>query len=255
MTRICLLISFTLLRAAAAADPTPQDQVEGLASAIQKGDVKGALELFDSHSASFAEIKRDIEALSVLPNNTCTIAINSTSKTGDTIKFATDFSLQTFPEQNGPMLDRRDSVEISLRQTNNIWKIVALSPISALAPPDPTIFKRIAALATNLNEKDQTDAMGTFDSQMNNYGEIDNDIDALMTQNDVLCAIDIVSDREAGGVHTLDLDWYLDLKSRTDGGPSAQRRERVQITMRQIRGKWKIASISPLTILSPLVVR
>jgi len=218
---------------------------------VQKGDVKEALELFDPQAGSLAEIKRNLEFLSALPNTYCTIGIKSTSQSGDSITFATDFALQTYPVQNGPMLDRRDTVTMTLRRVENSWKIASFSPLSVLAAPDGSVFKRIAELATNLNEKDQTDAMGAFDKGMKQYAEIDDDIDALMTQNDVLCAIDIVGDRQTGAVHTLDLDWYLDLKSRTDGGRSSQRRERVKVTMRQIKGKWKIDSMEPLSILSP----
>ncbi len=256
MTRICVLVSLALLHAVpAACEQSPQDQVQAFAEAVQKGDVKGAVELFDPHAESLAEIRRDLEALSALPNTYCTLAIKSTSQSGDSIIFAADFALQTYPVQNGPMLDRRETVEISLRPVENSWKIASFSPASVFAPPDGSVFKRIAELATNLNEKDQTDAMGAFDKGMKQYAEIDDDIDALMTQNDVLCAIDIVGDRQTGAVHTLDLDWYLDLKSRTDGGPSAQRRERVKVTMRQIKGKWKIDGMEPLSILSPVVVR
>jgi hypothetical protein len=255
VTRICVLISFALLQAVPALCESPQDQVEALAVAVRKGDVTGALGLFDPHAGSLAEIGRDLEALGALPNTYCTIAIARTSQTGDSITFTTDFALQTYPVQNGPMLDRRDTVTITLRRRENSWEITSFSPASVLAPPDGNVFKRIADLATDLNEKDQTDAMGAFDKGMRQYPEIDDDIDALVTQNDVLCAIDVVSDRQTGAVHTLDLDWYLDLKSRTDGGPSAQRRERVKVTMRQIKGKWKIDGMEPLSVLSPVIVR
>ncbi len=253
MTRPSFLIALALFRVVPSVCETPQDRIDKLALELQKGDARAALELFDPHAPAFAEIKRNIEALSALPNTTCAIAIKQTSRRGDTFVFETDLSLQTFPRQNGPMLDRRDSLEISLRFIDNTWKIVALTPVSALTPPDDSIYRRIADLATNLNEKNQTDALGAFDSRMKQFGEIDNDVDALVTQNDVLCAIDIVGDRQTGPIHTLDLDWYLQLKSRTDAGPVVQRRERVQVTLEQIRGKWKISSIEPLGILSPLI--
>jgi ketosteroid isomerase-like protein len=254
VTTATILVALALAWQKPAAE-SPQEQIDNLATALQKGDASGALAIFDPQTPSFAEIKANIEALSALPNTSCNIAITHTSQSGDAIGFETDWTLQTYPQQNGPLLDRHDSVAISLRRIDNSWKIVAFSRPAVFAPPDPKIFRRIADLASNLNEKDQTDAVGAFDSGMKQYAEIDNDIDALVNQTDVLCAIDIVADHQTGDTHKLDLDWYLDLKSRTDGGPSAQRRERVQATLRQIRGKWKIIAIEPLSILSPAIGR
>jgi ketosteroid isomerase-like protein len=245
-----------LLPGVAMAAETAQDQIEHLATALQKGDANGALALFDPQMPSFAELKRNVEALGQLPNTYCTIAIAQTTQDGDSTRFETDWSLQAYPVQNGPQLDRRDRVGVTVRRSGDAWKIVALAPVGVLAPPDSAVFSRIALLAANLNDKDEGGALGIFDSRMKEYGEIDNDIDALVTQNDVLCAIDIVSDRQTGGVHTLDLDWYFQLKSRADGGPTEQRRERVQATMEKVGGeqaKWKIVRLDSMKILSPFV--
>jgi ketosteroid isomerase-like protein len=247
--RSVLLLLFCPFFAAAA--DSPQDHLDLLAEALKKGDVKGALEFFDPAMTSFAELKRNIQAFGDLPNTYCAIRIVKTTQTADVSHFETDWSLQIYTTQNGPQLDRRDRVEMALRQSGDTWKIVSLSPVSVLAPPDGTIFSRIARFAADLNDKDQSGALNLFDSRMKQYGEIDNDIDALVTQNDVLCGIDIVSDRQTGAVHTLDLDWYLELKSRADGGPAQRRRERTQITVEQINGKWKITGIDSLKILSP----
>ena len=155
--------------------------------------------------------------------------------------------------QNGPLLQRSDPVTISLRHANGSWLISELSPLSVMTPPDDSVFRRIAGLAADLNEKNQFGAIGVFSSEMKEHGEIDNDIDALVTQNDLLCAIDIVSDRQTGEVHTLDLDWYMRLKARTDGGPLSDRRERVKVTMKKVKSKWQIVAIDSLKILSPEV--
>jgi hypothetical protein len=86
---------------------------------------------------------------------------------------------------------------------------------------------------------------------MKQYAEIDNDIDALITQNDVLCAIDVVSISEKNGITELDLDWYMQLKSRADAGPVTRRRERIHAELTKVRNKWKIARLEPSEILKP----
>ena len=250
-----LLISPIVFQARAQEKSSPEDRLEQLAATIQKGDAKAALALFSPQTPGFTEIKRNVEALSVLPDTNCSIEIVGTKLANDSVQFETDWSLHTYSRQNGPMLERRERVVIELRRVGDLWQIVSFSPASVLAVPDPSVFSRIAKLAADLNGKDESGALGAFDSQMKTYGEIDNDIDALMTQNDLLCAIDIVSDRQTGDIHNLELDWYFEIKSRADGGSARQRRETVHVELKQIKGKWKIDRFEPLTILSPVTAQ
>jgi ketosteroid isomerase-like protein len=243
-----LALSFATL---AVAQDSPQQAVEELAQAIRKGGAKAGTAMFDPQASGLAEIRKNLEALSLLPDTNCAIAISRTTQSGETITFETDWSLQIYTVENGPLLDRHDHVTLSLRRIEKDWKIASLVPVSVLAPPDPAIFAAVARLVANLNDKNESDALGAFDKTMSRYGEIDNDIDALVTQNDILCGIDVVSDRQTGDAHTLDLDWYFELKSRTDGGPTEKRRERVQLKMRKNGRRWQIFSIEPFSILSP----
>ena len=112
----------------------------------------------------------------------------------------------------------------------------------------------IAKLASALSQNDGTTAMEAFDSHMKDYGTIESNIDALVAQTDVLCAIDVIQDNAtpAADVRTLDVDWYMTLKSQADAGPTERRRERVEVQIKKIRGKWKITSLAPLSILNPI---
>ena len=84
---------------------------------------------------------------------------------------------------------------------------------------------------------------------------IEQKLEALTAQADISCAIDVVDDMEAGGVHKLDLDWFMQLKSQIDDSQLERRRERVQVEMRQFKGVWKITALSPITIFDPLKIR
>jgi len=133
--------------------------------------------------------------------------------------------------------------------------VVFATGIFVLLAADQTPFASLAKLATALSESDSDSALEYFDSHMKSYGEIEQKIEALTAQADISCAIDIVTDEEAGGVHKLDLDWFMQLKSQIDDSQLERRRERVQVEMRQIKGVWKIASISPMKIFDPLQIR
>jgi len=120
---------------------------------------------------------------------------------------------------------------------------------------DQSPFASLAKLATALSDSDADVALDYFDSHMKSYGEIEQKLEALTAQADISCAIDVVDDMEAGGVHKLDLDWFMQLKSQIDDSQLERRRERVQVEMRQFKGVWKITSLSPIAIFDPLRIR
>ncbi len=120
---------------------------------------------------------------------------------------------------------------------------------------DQSPFASLAKLATALSDSDADVALDYFDSHMKSYGEIEQKLEALTAQADISCAIDVVDDMEAGGVHKLDLDWFMQLKSQIDDSQLERRRERVQVEMRQFKGVWKITSLSPIAIFDPLKIR
>jgi hypothetical protein len=118
-----------------------------------------------------------------------------------------------------------------------------------------TPFSTLSRLASYLSENDAASASDIFDHQMKGYGELENNLEALAAQTDVSCAIDVVSEVEDGPVHKLDLDWLVTLRGKTDTSQVERRRERVQVEMRQIKGKWKITAMAPQSVLSAIVIR
>jgi hypothetical protein len=115
-----------------------------------------------------------------------------------------------------------------------------------------TPFNTIAKLAADLSQSDDSGALSAFDSSMKDYGAIEQNIEALVAQTQILSAIDVVEDVEKDGVHKMTLDWYMTLTLMSDSTRTERRREEVKVEMRQIKGKWKITSMAPLTILNPI---
>ena len=124
-----------------------------------------------------------------------------------------------------------------------------------LLAAEKTPFASLANLATALTESDADGALDIFDSKMKTYPEVEQKLEALTAQDDINCSIDVVTDEESEGIHKLDLDWFMQLKSQIDDSQLERRRERVQVEMRQIKGVWKITSISPVSIFNPLQIR
>jgi hypothetical protein len=135
--------------------------------------------------------------------------------------------------------------------------VVALTVLAVgvgLRAADQTPFDSLAKLASALSENDSDDALEYFDAHMQSYGQIEQKLEALTAQAEINCAIDVVTDVESNGVHKLDLDWFMQLKSQIDDSQLERRRERVQVEMRQIKNVWKITSLSPIGIFDPLQI-
>jgi hypothetical protein len=130
---------------------------------------------------------------------------------------------------------------------------------SLLAADVDTPYVRIAKTATYISAGDTVGALEAFDKSLTNYGKIAEDLTALSAQADVLCAIEVVSDKEAddakADIHHLDLDWYMTLTSRADTGLTEKRRVRVAVTIQRFNAKWRITALSPDSILAPITIK
>jgi len=118
------------------------------------------------------------------------------------------------------------------------------------APETP--YSALARFAADLSQNDGLGAIALFDSSMKGYGDLERNILSLAEQTTILCSIDVIEDTEKDGIHTLSVDWYMTLTGLTDTNHTEPRREQVTLEMRQIKGKWKVTSLSPLRILDPI---
>jgi hypothetical protein len=126
--------------------------------------------------------------------------------------------------------------------------------VSVFAAGPETPYSTLAGLAADLSQNDAQGAVAVFDSSMKGYGDLARNIESLAAQATILCAIDVIEDVEKDSVHTLKVDWYMTLTSQGDTNSTEPRREQVTLEMRQIKGKWKITSMSPLSVLDPIRV-
>jgi len=136
-----------------------------------------------------------------------------------------------------------------------VARAAALLLFAAAAPADePPVPDVISGLASALSQGDSAAALAAFDPAMKDFGAVSANIDALLAQSEVLCAIDIVSQTGDPASPELDADWYLQIKGRSTNAVE-RRRQRVRLRLSRIRGKWRIAALSPLSVLEPAPAR
>ncbi len=139
------------------------------------------------------------------------------------------------------------------RQQAVVAALFAVAAFGAKVPGTP--ISVLSDLSGALSNNNISVALTAFDSKMPNYGTIEQNLEAIAQQDDVTSAIEIVSDDEAAGVHKLDLDWILQLTARADAAQLDRRRVRVHVEMRQIKGKWKITALEPVSLFDPLQMK
>lgn len=145
-----------------------------------------------------------------------------------------------------------------------VLALLSGAALTAAAPEADTPFTQIARLASFLSDNEPVGALEAFDKSMPRFGAISEEIQGLIAQTEILCAIDVVEDKESAEpdaqLHHLDLDWYMTLKSRGDESRIESRRQRVSVTMQRFQatknGKttvsWRITSLAPEKILAPM---
>ncbi len=128
--------------------------------------------------------------------------------------------------------------------------LFVILPAAATGEID-TPVAALARLAAAISRNDAPAALAVFDRQMPAYGTVETAIAALTAQSDVLLSIEILTESQTPEAKTLDTDWFMQIKPRIDGGPAERRRQRISLTLRMLRGQWRITAISHPQVLLP----
>lgn len=102
------------------------------------------------------------------------------------------------------------------------------------------VFVPLAAALTN---GDVAAFLKPIDPGMEGFAQLRDNVSALLSAADVACSVDLVS--FANGA--VELDWSMQINTKTPGGGSEQRRATVKA---RVQGK-KILSIQPVSFFRP----
>lgn len=93
--------------------------------------------------------------------------------------------------------------------------------------------------------------MGAFDKDMPDYGKLKDAVAALTNQAEITSAIEPVKDEGDDTKRSVELDWYMTVRSLMPDGPIVSRRELVRCELRKEGKHWKIVSIAPVDFFAP----
>lgn len=112
----------------------------------------------------------------------------------------------------------------------------------ALAAPTPRDI--VSNMAADLSNDNPSGFLRAVSKSMPEYEELSTNVNALARSYDIASSIEILDEKESA----LEVDWFLELKSRAGTGELIRRRERVKLTFAPSGKRLQIKSLQPISL-------
>jgi len=126
---------------------------------------------------------------------------------------------------------------------------VLVAPL--LAGTEQEVLDLFTDLASALSEGNGQVFLDRVDHSMPDYEKLQRNILALVAQNEIVAAIDVIEDEGDDHTRTVQVDWLLQIRSREETGVLVRRREIVKCRLTRLKKKWKAASLDPISLFEP----
>lgn len=87
---------------------------------------------------------------------------------------------------------------------------------------------------------------------MPGYDNLSASVKALLGQAEVTSSLDVLRDEGDDQHRTVELDWYMELKSKQPNGPLERRRKTVRCKVDRQGKNWRIVSFDPPDVFAPM---
>jgi hypothetical protein len=121
------------------------------------------------------------------------------------------------------------------------------------AGAEEDIVQVVASMAAALTAVNVPEFMDAFDKNMPEYEALRAEVAGLVNQGDVTSSIEPIEDKGDDTQRSVDLDWFLEVRSLLQDGPIVHRRQMIHCELRKEKKKWKIVSLKPLDFFAPAV--
>jgi hypothetical protein len=124
--------------------------------------------------------------------------------------------------------------------------LVAAALVCLYADAESEVTDLFASMAAALVEVNVPKFMDAFDKNMPDYEQLKSEIEALTNQAEVSSSIEPLTNEGDGKKRSIDLDWFLEVRSLLQDGPIVHRREVIHCELEKQKRGWKIVSVKPL---------
>jgi len=130
--------------------------------------------------------------------------------------------------------------------------LVCLTFSCLIADTHDEIVDVVSSMANALSTVNAAKFLDAVDKSMPDYDKLKNDVAALMNQAEITSSIEILQEDGDEAKRSVDLDWYLEVRSLSPDGPIVRRREIIHCELvRKDKKHWKVASLKPLDFFAP----
>lgn len=133
-------------------------------------------------------------------------------------------------------------------------RLLILLPIAAClrADSEREAVDLITDAAAGLSAGKPEVFLEAFDPAMPDFAKLRTAVEGLVSQAQVSCSIEVVSNQGDDAARTLELDWILRIDRGADSAGSTHRQKTVKCQLRKVGKKWRIVSFEPLDLFAPI---
>ena len=112
----------------------------------------------------------------------------------------------------------------------------------------------LSGMASALSENNSTRFMDFIDRSAPDRSGLQTNVDALTSQNQITCSIDVLEEKGDDEQLNALVDWYIVIRPNQASAATERRRMRVHLTEKKRKRDWKVTDIEPRSILAPLIL-
>ncbi|HEX4230658.1 MAG TPA: hypothetical protein VHZ07_18425 [Bryobacteraceae bacterium] len=106
-------------------------------------------------------------------------------------------------------------------------------------------------IASALSDDNPADAMTPFEKSFPDYDKLAGYFEGLVDRALVTSSVQVVDEQDHDQSTDLTIQWTMDLSNRSMNGLTEDRTGELHVHLVKKKGKWKIASLSPISFFDP----
>ena len=126
-----------------------------------------------------------------------------------------------------------------------------LGCVALTADTHDDVVDLFAGMAAGLSGTNVAQFMDAFAKDMPDYETMKTNVTALVNQAEVASSVEPLKDEGGEAKRTVELDWYLEIRSLLNAGPIVHRREVIHCELRKDKKRWRIVSLKPIEFFAP----
>lgn len=123
--------------------------------------------------------------------------------------------------------------------------LAGIASLPAAADTHADVVDLFAQMASALSDDNTAQFVKAFDRNFAGESRLETQITALLANSEVASSVELLKDDGDERRRDIEVDWYLELRSRIRGVPLVQRRAVITCQIEKQGKHWKVTSMKP----------